>query len=131
MALKKREEWKLSECETLIMKVIWDAEEDICIHDIWETMRVRYDKEYVIQTIRTFLFELSKKGFVTTHRKGRISYAHALKSEKEYREMLLKEEVKFWHKGRPGLMVTALSDVVQFSKEDAEEIRRIIDAMDD
>ena len=89
-----------------------------------------YDKEYVIQTIRTFLFELSKKGFVTTHRKGRISYAHALKSEKEYREMLLKEEVQFWHKGRPGLMVAALSDVVQFSKEDAEEIRRIIDARD-
>ena len=130
MALKKREEWKLSECETLIMKVIWDAVEDICIHDFWETMRVRYDKEYVIQTIRTFLFELSKKGFVTTHRKGRISYAHALKSEKEYREMLLKEEVQFWHKGRPGLMVAALSDVVQFSKEDAEEIRRIIDARD-
>ncbi|MCI8466317.1 MAG: BlaI/MecI/CopY family transcriptional regulator [Lachnospiraceae bacterium] len=131
MALKKKKRWKLSECETLIMKIIWDAQSDICVHDIWEAVDKRYGKEYAVQTVRTFLVELSQKGFIETYRTGRVCYAHVLKSEKDYKEMLLKDDLEFWHKGKPSMLIAALSEVVDFSKEETAEIRRIIDAMDD
>lgn len=129
--LKKQNNSNLSECETLIMKAIWDAKEDICVGDLTEVLRVRFGKDYAAQTVRTFLIDLSEKGYIETYRKGKLSYAHVLKSEEKYRQKLLREEMEFWDQGRPAKLVAALSNASKFSKEDLEEIRRIIDALDD
>ena len=75
---------EISGCETLIMKVVWDSEEDISTPELIDELRTRFGKDYARTTVVTFLQRLAEKGFVKTYRKGRIAYVHPLKSEKEY-----------------------------------------------
>ena len=125
------EEKKLSACESLIMKVIWDAEEDISITDLTEQLRVRFDKDYKRTTVVTFLLRLSDKGYVKTYRKGKLSYAHAERTEEEFKQKLAKEETDFWFRGRAAGYLAALATGQKLTKKDAEEIRAILDDLDD
>ncbi len=121
------EEKNLSACETIIMKAIWDVKEDVSIPDLIELLRVKYGKDYARTTVVTFLLKLSSKGFVRTYRKGKISYAHAIKSEEEYKRKLLAEETDFWFQGSVTGLMSALCSERKLTKEEADEIRSILD----
>lgn len=125
------EERNLSACETIIMKAIWDTGEDISIPDLIELLRAKYNKDYARTTVVTFLLKLSDKGFVRTYRKGKLSYAHPIKSEEEYREKLISEDVDFWFKGSTLNLLSALCNCGKISKKKAERIRGILDELDD
>jgi predicted transcriptional regulator len=125
------EEKKLSACESLIMKVIWDAEEDISIPELTEQLRVRFDKDYKRTTVVTFLLRLSDKGYAKTYRKGKLSYAHAVRTEEEFKQKLATEETDFWFRGRAAGFLSALAANHKLTKKDAEEIRAILDDLDD
>ena len=84
---------ELSACETLIMKAIWDYKEDIPLQKLLDTLRDQYGKEYARTTLATFLNRLIGKDFITTYRKGRISFTHALTTEDEYKENLMQKEM--------------------------------------
>ena len=86
--------------ETCIMKVIWDEKEDISVPDLIEKLRVKFRKKnYARTTVVTFLLKMDAKGYVKTYRKGKISYVHAMKSEEEYKDKLLRDMVDFWYNG--------------------------------
>lgn len=125
------EERNLSACETTIMKAIWDVGEDVSIPDLIELLREKYGKDYARTTVVTFLLKLSDKGFVRTYRKGKLSYAHAMKSEDDYKKKLLSEEVDFWFQGNASNLVAALCGSGKLSKEKADKIRGILDEFDD
>lgn len=101
----------LSVCETIIMKAIWNEEEDISIPDLIKVLRERYGKDYARTTVTTFLTKLMAKGYVRTYRKERLSYAHAIKSEEEYKEKLLKEMVEFWYGGSKKALIEKLDNI--------------------
>ena len=61
----------LSACETMIMKVIWDAKEDIALQDLIRELADRYKKNYARTTVVTFVHKIVDKGFATTYRKGK------------------------------------------------------------
>lgn len=124
------EERNLSVSETVIMKAIWDAKEDISIPDLIDKLREEYGKDYARTTVVTFLLKLSDKGFVRTYRKGKLSYAHIMKSEDDYKAKLLSEEADFWFGGQVPKMVSALVSKRAISKEDVEEIKNILDGLD-
>lgn len=93
--------------ETCIMKVIWDEKEDISVPDLIEKLRMKFrEKNYARTTVVTFLLKMDAKGYVKTYRKGKISYVHAMKSEEEYKDKLLRDMVDFWYNGD----FTALGD---------------------
>ena len=125
------EEINLSASETVIMKAIWDAKEDISIPDLIDVLREEYGKDYARTTVVTFLLKLSDKGFVRTYRKGKLSYAHIMKSEKDYKAKLLSEEADFWFQGQVPKMVSALVSKRELSKEDVAELRSLLDDLDD
>ena len=125
------EERNLSASETVIMKAIWDAKEDISIPDLIDVLREEYGKDYARTTVVTFLLKLSDKGFVRTYRKGKLSYAHIMKSEKDYKAKLLSEEADFWFQGQVPKMVSALVSKRELSKEDVAELRSLLDDLDD
>ncbi len=124
------EERNLSASETVIMKAIWDAKEDISIPDLIDKLREEYGKDYARTTVVTFLLKLSDKGFVRTYRKGKLSYAHIMKSEEDYKAKLLSEEADFWFDGQVPKMVSALVSKRNISKEDVEEIKNLLDGLD-
>ena len=124
------EERNLSASETTIMKAVWDAGEDISIPDLIEVLRTDYGKDYARTTVVTFLLKLSDKGFVRTYRKGKLSYAHAMKSEAEYRTKLLNEETDYWFEGNVSNLFSALCNSRKLTKEEILEIRSMLDGMD-
>lgn len=124
------EERNLSASETTIMKAVWDAGEDISIPDLIEVLRTDYGKDYARTTVVTFLLKLSDKGFVRTYRKGKLSYAHAMKSEAEYRTKLLNEETDYWFEGNVSNLFSALCNSRKLTKEEILEIRSMLDDMD-
>ena len=89
----------LSAAETVIMKAIWDEVEDISIPDLIEKLRTKWGKDYARTTVTTFLTKMTAKGYIRTYRKGKLSYAHAIKSEEDYKDKLLNDMIKFWYDG--------------------------------
>mgnify|MGYP003424648216 FL=1 len=124
------EERNLSASETTIMKAIWDAGQDISIPDLIELLRTDYGKDYARTTVVTFLLKLSDKGFVRTYRKGKLSYAHAMKSEADYRTKLLNEETDYWFDGNVSNLFSALCSSRKLTKDEIGEIRSLLDDMD-
>lgn len=121
---------ELSACEAMIMKVIWDARQDISIPELTVRLKERFQKDYVRTTIVTYLLRLSDKGFVSTYRKGRLAYAHAEKSEAQYKANLAKKQTDFWFDGRVSDFVASLCQTKHLAKEDADRLRRLLDEED-
>lgn len=125
------EDRPLSACEAIIMKAIWDKGEDISISELAEILKIKYNKDYKRTTIVTFILNLSVKGFAIQYRKGRYAYVHALKSEKEYKEKLLKEHLDFWYQGDATKVVAALCNSGKMTSEAIQKIRGMLDDLDD
>lgn len=49
---------ELSPCEALIMKLIWEAPQDIPVQDLIDQLRDDYKKEYARTTVVTFVGKL-------------------------------------------------------------------------
>ena len=87
---------ELSVCEAPIMKIIWESNPDISVPELVKQLNEQYGKEYARTTVVTFLTRMAGKGYITTQRRGRISYVHAIKSEQEYKQQLAQKEIEFW-----------------------------------
>lgn len=124
------EERNLSASETIIMKAVWDANGDISTQDLIKVLKEQYGKDYARTTVVTFLLKLSDKGFVRTYRRGKLSYVHVMKSEDEYKAKLMREETDFWFQGRVSKLVSALCSTKKLTKEEAAEIRSMLDDTD-
>lgn len=118
---------ELSGCETLIMKVIWDAKEDIAVQELIRELAIRFDKNYARTTVVTFLSKMAEKGYVSTYRIGKASYVHAEKSEDEYKRRLLKEQTNFWFGGKPSRLVAALCESQEMSEDEIKKIKELLD----
>ena len=121
------EERNLSGSESIVMKTIWDAGEDISVPDLMTALKVKYAKDYARTTVQTFLLKLAGKGFVRVYRKGKLSYVQALKDGAK----LLREEMDFWYRGNPAELVAGLFHAREMTEEDKEQIRRALDGLDD
>ena len=62
---------ELSPCEALIMKLIWEAPQDIPVQELIDQLRDDYGKDYARTTVVTFVGKLKDKRFVDTYRKGK------------------------------------------------------------
>ena len=117
------------------MKVIWDTSEelgrDITVSELTEALLRDYGKDYNRTAIVSFLDKLTEKGFVERYREGKPSYIHPLQDEEEYKRNLIQEDANFWFRGKISNVITALSSERKISKEEIEEIRSILDGMDD
>lgn len=117
----------LSACETMIMKVIWDAKEDIALQDLIRELADRYKKNYARTTVVTFVHKIVDKGFATTYRKGKAAYIHPEKSLAAYRDELLQQQLEFWFDGKPSAFLSAWCEKNKLSREEADRIREIIE----
>ena len=93
------EERLMSECESIIMRAIWDAGEDISQPDLIVLLREKYGKDYARTTVVTFLLKLSDKGMLRTYRSVKVAYVHVLVEREEYRKILTKNLLRDWYRG--------------------------------
>lgn len=120
---------ELSPCEALIMKLIWEAPQDIPVQELIDQLRDDYGKDYARTTVVTFVGKLKDKRFVDTYRKGKAAFIHPLRSEEEYRRYLLKEEADFWFNGKAVDMVASICESQKLEDDEVKRIKKILNGL--
>ena len=118
---------ELSVCEAPIMKIIWESNPDISVPELVKQLNEQYGKEYARTTVVTFLTRMAGKGYITTQRRGRISYVHAIKSEQVYKQQLAQKEIEFWFHGSMAEFAQTLCAAAPLTHEECQKLRRFHD----
>ena len=122
---------ELSVCEAPIMKIIWESNPDISVPELVKQLNEQYGKEYARTTVVTFLTRMAGKGYITTQRRGRISYVHAIKSEQEYKQQLAQKEIEFWFLGSMAEFAQTLCAAAPLTHEECQKLRRLLDHVEE
>lgn len=122
---------ELSVCEAPIMKIIWESNPDISVPELVKQLNEQYGKEYARTTVVTFLTRMAGKGYITTQRRGRISYVHAIKSEQEYKQQLAQKEIEFWFHGSMAEFAQILCAAAPLTHEECQKLRRLLDHVEE
>ena len=122
---------ELSVCEAPIMKIIWESNPDISVPELVKQLNEQYGKEYARTTVVTFLTRMAGKGYITTQRRGRISYVHAIKSEQEYKQQLAQKEIEFWFHGSLADFAQTLCAAAPLTHEECQKLRRLLDHVEE
>ena len=122
---------ELSVCEAPIMKIIWESNPDISVPELVKQLNEQYGKEYARTTVVTFLTRMAGKGYITTQRRGRISYVHAIKSELEYKQQLAQKEIEFWFHGSMAEFAQTLCAAAPLTHEECQKLRRLLDHVEE
>ena len=122
---------ELSVWEAPIMKIIWESNPDISVPELVKQLNEQYGKEYARTTVVTFLTRMAGKGYITTQRRGRISYVHAIKSEQEYKQQLAQKEIEFWFHGSMAEFAQTLCAAAPLTHEECQKLRRLLDHVEE
>lgn len=90
---------RLSECEELVMSIIWSLEEEPDLAAVMKRVNSRYSKEWKSQTVSTFLCRLVKKEYLKSYRKGRYTYYIPLIRRENYCESQIKNMAMMFFEG--------------------------------
>lgn len=89
----------LTACEQLVMKTVWDAEKELGLMEITQSVNETYHKDWKPQTVSTFLARLVRKGYLESHRQGRVFYYRILVPQEDYVRAAAEQFIAFWHQG--------------------------------
>ena len=117
---------ELTDCETMVMKAIWDAKREISVQEIIDNVAGGYGKLMKRTTASTFILRLRDKGYIEGRQEGRNVYYHPLVAEDEYVRSRAKDYLQFWYSGSLEKAVTMLCETAQLSEEQCERIREVI-----
>ena len=120
----------LTECEILVMKVIWENDEVMSIQEITSRINQRYKKDWKLQTVSTFLSRAVKKGYLEMKRSGRSFHYYPLVTQEEYGKREIVKCVEDWGSGRLGNLIASFAETEKLSEEEKEYIRSVLDGMD-
>lgn len=118
---------KLTYCEQIVMKAIWDAEDELSLMDILERVNNKYHKDWKSQTVSTFLARLVNKGYLKSYRSGRVFFYQILISLEEYKGQLTCEYIDFWNNGNADEFLSALMKERQLRQDEIERIRKFVE----
>lgn len=121
---------ELTDCEVLVMKVIWESDEIMSIQEITTKINQRYKKDWKVQTVSTFLSRAVKKGYLNMKRSGRTFYYYPMVTQEEYGTREIVKCVETWGGGKLGKLMASFTEVKSLTEKEKEEIRRLLDGMD-
>lgn len=102
---------RLSDCEELVMAIIWKSPEALALSQIMERANEGRVAPWKPQTVSTFLARLARKGYLTTERKGRYTYYHPNIGIEEYRKLRMEEMVLLLFDGDIGAACECLDSM--------------------
>lgn len=121
---------ELTNCEVLVMKVIWHSEEVLSIQEITRAVNAAYDKDWKVQTVSTFLSKMVKKGYLDMQRKGRYFFYYPLVTESEYGDQEIKKCVELWGDGKIDGLLAAFTKMHKLTEEEKQRIGGLLDGLD-
>lgn len=128
--VQDRTQEALTECEVLVMKVIWESGEVMSVQEITSRINLKYKKDWKLQTVSTFLSRAVRKGYLEMKRNGRSFDYYPLVSEEEYGRREIVKCVDSWGGGRFGNLIASFAETGKLSEEEKTHIRRMLDGMD-
>lgn len=122
---------ELTDCEVLVMKVIWHSEEALSIQEITGAVNATYDKDWKVQTVSTFLSKMVKKGYLDMQRKGRYFFYYPLVTEEAYGDREIKKCVELWSDGKIDGLLAAFTRTHKLTEEERKRIGEMLDELGD
>ncbi len=123
-------EEELTNCEVLVMRVIWNSAEIMSIQEITSKINHTFHKDWKTQTVSTFLSRAVKKGYLEMKRNGRSFDYYPLVSEQEYGKREINKCVEIWSDGKLENLIASFSETNKLSEQEKMQIRRVINDMD-
>ncbi len=120
---------RLSDSETVILKILWENEEPLCVNQVVELLKER-EIEWAYTTVATFLKRMENKGFVTSKKISRAYYYSAAVKEGEITTGPVKYVDKFF-RGSLNEFLTAFTKEKAMTEEDIRELREWVDQLRD
>lgn len=119
---------KLAAQEVQVMRCIWKRGE-ATPGEIREDMERLAGRTFERTTISTWLSRLKKKEVIYVCRKGPVY--QALMTEEDYVKQEMGDFVDYWFDGSAPRFFAAFCENEQITKADAEEMRRMIEQMEE
>ncbi len=119
----------LTDCEELVMKTVWDAEEELSLMEVMARVNEKYHKDWKPQTVSTFLARLVKKGYLRHYRQGRVFFYQILVPLEVYKGALTNDYVEFWNHNNADEFLCALTEERELRKDEIERIQKMIDGL--
>jgi predicted transcriptional regulator len=117
---------KISEAESQVMEVFWSAERPLSADDVVAAM----DSDWSAGTIRTFLTRLLKKKALAATPDGRRYLYRALIQRDDYVHEQSRKLIDRLFGGRIAPFVSQFSARQDLSREEVEELKRLIERLD-
>jgi len=126
--MRKKSLTQLGETEMEVLHHVWDLGE-ATVADVRE--RVLEEREVAYTTIMTVMKKLADKGYLQYHKDGR-TYVYAPAQEpNKVQHSLLRRLMESVFEGSPMALVQTLVQHENLSDAERDEIRQMIDAMED
>jgi len=126
--MRKKSLTQLGETEMEVLHHVWDLGE-ATVADVRE--RVLEERDVAYTTIMTVMKKLADKGYLQYHKEGRTYvYAPAQEPDK-VQHSLLRRLMESVFEGSPMALVQTLVQHENLSEHERDEIRQMIDAMED
>lgn len=127
-----KEKKRLPDSELTVMLAIWKSNaEKIHTGEILKLLRDSGYDSWKIQTVQNLLIRLTDKGFLSCEKLGRLNFYTPLVSMKEYQEIETNTLLERFYEGSAKSLFVALAEKTTLSKEDAEEVKRLLSGDED
>lgn len=119
---------KITDSESEVMRVLWEAERELPIAEIRKTLEKISNWE--TSTIKTLLRRLCEKGVVMATKKE-VFYYKPLVSEAEYNEFTTQSLINRLYSGSARNLIASLLDNKKLGDSDMEELRAMFKVGED
>ena len=117
---------RMSECEALLMRILWEEDCDMSMHELMDEAYDKYGKVWAKQTVSTLLKRMTDAGYVSSYREGRIFYYHAEVKAKDYRTDEAVSFVKKWFDGDAVALLEAVNRKKKLTKTQKERLKSLL-----
>lgn len=114
---------KLTDSEEIVMKAIWDCMKEPVLSDVIDRVNGFYGKDWMPQTVSTFLSKLCRKNYLKLQRNGKIYTYKTLVPEAVYRRKLYKQHISFWNHNDIAKFVSEMINNGDLTIEDIESAK--------
>jgi BlaI family transcriptional regulator, penicillinase repressor len=119
----------ISDSESVVMEVLWDAARPVTCEDVVRALAQRTDWQEA--TVKTFLGRLLRKGAVRAVKDGRRYRYSPVLTRQRWLSVESRRLVKRLFGGRIAPLVAHFGAHHRLSREDLAELRRVVAALDD
>ncbi|WP_263786733.1 BlaI/MecI/CopY family transcriptional regulator [Salinibacter grassmerensis] len=118
----------LGETEMEVLHHVWDLGE-ATVADVRE--RILEDRDVAYTTVMTVLKKLAEKGYLDYHKEGRSYVYKSAQEQDAVQHSLLRRLMEKVFRGSPSALVQTLVQREDLSDDEREEIRALINALDE